>query len=238
MRVVTALRTRSRTAAAAAYASSRRPGRHTPWRHAPYCVVDLELSGLDPRVDEIISFGAVPIDGGLAGAGRCLYGLARPTRPLREASIVIHGIRTIDLEQAPPLDEAIAPLLEAMAGRVLVAHAAAVERSFLKAALRRQGARLREPILDTDTLGRLLMAQRGESPPGFLPLGDLARLLRLPQHRPHHALSDALTTAQAFLGIVSHLEQLGAETVGSLARADARLESARQFPTRPSRQPD
>ncbi len=238
MKVPSALKPRPRTAAAATYARSRPPGRRTPWRHAPYCVVDLELSGLDPKDDEIISFGAIPIDGGLAGAGRCLYGLARPTRALPEASIVVPGIRTIDLEQALPLDEAIAPLFEAMAGRVLVAHAAAVERSFLKVALRRQGARLREPILDTDTLGRLLMAERGESPPRFASLGDLARLLGLPEHRPHHALSDALTTAQVFLGIASHLERLGPETVGSLGRAASRLESARRFPVGRSRQPD
>ncbi len=215
--------------AAHSYAKERLPGRRTPWRAAPYCVVDLELSGLDPRTDEIVSFGTLPIDEGLVGAGRALYGLARPTRPLPESSVVIHGIRTVDLEEAPPLGEAIAPLLEAMAGRVLVAHSAAVERAFLGAALRRQGVRLREPILDTAVLGRLLMVERGEAPVGFLSLGQLARALGLPEHRPHHALGDALTTAQVFLAVVSHLEKRGPETVGSLARASARLENARHY---------
>ena len=232
------LQMRPRTPAAGAYARASLPGRRTPWRQARYCVVDLELSGLDPRIDEIISFGAVPIDGGLAGAGRGLYGLARPSRPLPEASVVVHGIRTMDLEKAPALDEAIVPLLEAMAGRVLVAHVAAVERAFLGAALRRQGAQLRGPILDTETLGRLLMAERGEPPARFLPLGQLAGVLRLPEHRPHHALSDALTTAQVFLALASHLEERGPETVASLARASSRLESLRLFPAQHSRQPD
>ena len=117
-----------------AYARASLPGRRTPWREARYCVVDLELSGLDPKTDEIIAFGAVPIDGGLVGAGRSLYGLARPTRPLPEASVVVHGIRTVDLDEAPPLELAIRPLLEALAGRVLVAHSAQVERAFLGAA--------------------------------------------------------------------------------------------------------
>jgi len=232
-----ALRARPSTPAARAYARASLPRRRTPWRRASYCVVDLELSGLDPRVDEIISYGAVPIDCGLAGAGRSLYGLARPTHPVPEASILLHGIRTVDLAKAPPLDEAIVPLLEAMTGRVLVAHAAHVERAFLGVALRGQGSRLREPILDTDAIGRLLIAERGESPPGFLPLGELARLARVPEHRPHHALSDALTTAQAFLAIVAHLEQFGPETVGSLAGATRRLESARRFPPKQSLEP-
>jgi DNA polymerase-3 subunit epsilon len=225
-------RGRLRAPAADAYARAPLAGRRTPWREARYCVVDLELSGLDPRSDEIISFGAVPIDAGLVGAGRTLYGLARPTRPLPESSVVVHGIRTVDLEEAPPLDEAILPLLGALAGRVLVAHAAAVERAFLGPALRRQGVRLREPVLDTAVLGRLLMVERGEPPPRFLTLGTLAGALGLPEHRPHHALGDALTTAQVFLAIVSHLEKLGAETVGSLASATRRLENARRYPSR------
>ncbi|MGA3214195.1 MAG: 3'-5' exonuclease [Acidimicrobiales bacterium] len=227
-------RRRHRAPAADSYVRARPPSRRTPWREARYSVVDLELTGLDPRTDEIISFGAVPIEAGLIGAGRTLYGLARPTRPLPESSVVIHGIRSLDLEKAPPLDEAMGPLLEAMAGRVLVAHSATVERAFLGAALRRQGARLREPILDTAVLGRLLLVDRGDPFPGHLSLGSLAGAMGLPAHHPHHALGDALTTAQVFLAIVSHLERRGPETVGSLARAAARLENARHYVSRPT----
>ena len=180
----------------------------------------------------------MPIDAGLAGAGRSLYGLARPERVLPETSVVVHGIRTVDLEAAPPLDEAILPLLEAMAGRVLVAHPAAVERAFLGPALRRQGVRLRGPVLDTNALGRLLIAERGESPPRFLPLGQLAAELRLPVHRQHNALSDALTAAQVLLAVVSHLEERGPETVGSLAQAQSRLENALRFPSGDARHPE
>jgi DNA polymerase III subunit epsilon len=223
-----------RVPAADAYARARLDRRRTPWRQARYCVVDLELSGLDPRTDEIISFGAVPIDGGLITAGRSLYGLARPTRPLREASVVVHGIRTVDLDEAPPLDESILPLLEALTGRVLVAHSAAVERAFLGAALRRQNIRLREPVLDTALLGRLLMLERAESTPPVLSLSQLAAALGLPVHNPHHALGDALTTAQVFLAVASHLEKRGAETVGTLARAGARFENARHYSSKPA----
>jgi len=185
--------------------------------------VDLELTGLDTRSDEIISFGAVPIEHGRVGAGRTVYGLVRPGRSLPEASVLVHGIRTVDLEGAPALEEAIAPLVEAMTGRILVAHSAAVERAFLGAAFRRCGLRLREPIVDTEVLGRLLMAERGTAPPSFLPLAQLATYLGLPQHLPHHALGDALTTAQAFLALATHLETSGTSSVRSLAKAGDRL---------------
>jgi DNA polymerase-3 subunit epsilon len=197
-------------------------------------VVDLELSGLDARSDEIISFGAVPIDGGLIAAGRSLYGLARPTRPLREASVVVHGIRTVDLNEALPLDESILSLLEVMTGRVLVAHSAGIERAFLGAALRRQGIGLRGPVLDTAVLGRLVLLERAQTSPQVLSLSQLAARFGLPVHNPHHALGDALTTAQVFLAVASHLERHGTETVGSLARAGARLENARHYAARPS----
>jgi DNA polymerase-3 subunit epsilon len=193
----------------------------TPWRDAHYCVVDLELSGLDPLNDEIISYAAVPIDAGRVIASGALYGLCRPTRPLPERSILIHGLRTVDLDDAPPIDEALQPLLTAMAGRVIVAHVAWVERSFLGRAFERQNIRLREPILDTYELARLLtLAREGPSAPSEL--GELARSLALPVHRPHHALGDALTTAQVFLALATHLDELSSETVQSLARAAQR----------------
>ncbi len=193
----------------------------TPWRDARYCVVDLELSGLDPRSDEIISFAAVPIDSGRVITGDALYGLCRPTRQLPEESTLVHGIRTVDLADAPPLDVAIQPLIAAMTGRVMVAHVAWVERSFLSRALERQGARLREPVIDTYELGQLLAFER-QQPIASRALDELARSLRLPVHRQHHALGDALTTAQVFIALATHLDEFTPETVQSLARAKQR----------------
>ena len=212
----------------------RRGERRTPWREARYCVVDLELSGLDPSTDEIISFGAVPIDGGLIAAGRSLYGLARPTRPLPEASVVVHGIRTVDLEQAPPLDESIVPLLEAMTGRVLVAHSAGVERAFLGAALAPSGCQAPRAGARYGRAGAPLDGRAGRPATEVRVSRPAGRAMGLPEHRPHHALSDALTTAQVFLAVVSHLEELSPETVGSLSRADARLDNARHYSPKPA----
>jgi DNA polymerase-3 subunit epsilon len=48
--------------------------------------------------------------------------------------------------------------------------------------------------------------------------------LGLPTHRPHHALGDALTTAQVFVALATHLNAFSTETVRSLARAKTRLD--------------
>ena len=202
----------------------------TPWRLAHFCVVDLELSGLDPKHDEIISFAAVPIDAGRVVAGNAVYGLSRNTRTLPEESVLVHGIRTVDLADAPPLDEAIEPLVAMLAGRVPVAHAAWIERSFLTPVLRRHGVRLRGPILDTRDLGRLLALERGE-PSAASSLTALARSLGLPVHRPHHALGDALTTAQVFIALATLLDGYEAQTVRSLSLASKRAQALSVYST-------
>ena len=202
----------------------------TPWRLAHFCVVDLELSGLDPKRDEIISFAAVPIDAGRVVAGNAVYGLSRNTRPLPEESVLVHGIRTVDLADAPPLDQAIAPLVDIMAGRILVAHAAWIERSFLDPVLRRRGIRLRGPILATRDLGHQLALERGV-PSKAASLSELAHSLGLPVHRPHHALGDALTTAQVFIALASLLDGYAPQTVRSLSLARRRVQTLSVYPS-------
>ena len=170
-----------RCESAAAYGRAGLSGRRTRWRDASWCVVDLELSGLDPDEHEIISFGALPVECGRVQLHHAVTGLARPERSLSESSIRVHGIRATDLADAPLLDEAIVPLLETMTGRILVAHAAEVERAFLGSALRRQGVKLRGPIVDTITLARLWLRERdGTSPPSvsLSAAGRTARVAR------------------------------------------------------------
>ena len=217
MRLPALLGRRHRSAAARAYEAAGPPGEDTPWRDAPYAVVDLETTGLDPARAEIISFASVPIDEGRIRAGAVRTLVVRPKRMPKAETIRIHGLRPVDLAEAPPLSQALDPILESLAGRVIVAHAAWVERGFLSAALKPAKLRVAEPILDTVRLAGAVLTG-GEAAPRSLQLSDAARMMGLPIHRPHHADGDALTTAQLFLALASRLEQDGPQTVGSLAR--------------------
>lgn len=211
------------SAAARAYAAAPLPGRRGDWRQTSWAVIDLETTGLDPAADEIVSFAVVPVDGGRALPGAALYREVRPLRPPPDAAVRIHGIRPADLEHAPPLDAVLDELLDALSGRLLVAHAAFVERGFLGPALASRGVRLRGEIADTRELGRVWL---GSLEPGTvaprLELGELAAKLGLPAHRPHHALGDALTTAQVFLALATHLEHRGRLPVGRLLNLQRR----------------
>jgi DNA polymerase III subunit epsilon len=205
--------------AAARFKEAGQPDPATPWRQAGWCAVDLELTGLDAQAGEIIAIGAVPIEDGQLMLGQSVYTLARPDRPPKVASVLVHKLRLADLAGAPPLGEAIDPLLETMAGRVPVFHTAIVERTFLGRELRRRRVRLPADA-DTEVLGRLWLRRRDGEAPAGLSLARLAQLLGQPAEDPHHALGDALTTAKAFIALASHLDAAEPQTVGSLQRAD------------------
>jgi DNA polymerase III subunit epsilon len=212
-----------------AHARASAPSGRTPWREARWCALDLEMTGLDPRRDEIISFGAIPIEAGRVLLQAAVYGQVKPSREIGEAAIPIHGIRDVDLVTAPRLAAGIDPLLEVIAGRVLVFHSAAIDRPFLKRALRQQGIRLRQPFVDTEALGRLWLHEREGGLRRRLSLGDLAAALGLPAERPHDALADALTTAQVFIALATHLDAVRDQTVSSLTGAQRSVDAVAMF---------
>jgi DNA polymerase-3 subunit epsilon len=189
--------------------------RSPSWREAPFIAIDVETTGLDPRRDEVISFAGIPIESGRIIASESVHGLVRPGVAPADASIAIHRLREADLAAAPRAPEALAPLGAVMPGRTPVVHASWVERTFL----RKAGCPLPRRIVDTAVLWRLLSIERGGRDPGVCSLSVIAAALGLPAHRPHQAEGDALTAAQAFLAMATHLEALGHATVHALTRA-------------------
>ena len=209
---------RRRSPAASAYSRAKPPSLTAPWREAAFTAVDLELTGLDPRRDEIISFAAVPIEEGRVVVGDARTAIVRPERMPSAETIRIHGLRPADLAEAPPLVEVLELILEALTGRIVVAHPARVEREFLSVALRAAGIRLAEPVICTATLAGQVLADRVGARGGEVPLSDAAGALGLPVHAPHTAEGDALTTAQLFIALATRLDRREPQTVGSMAR--------------------
>jgi DNA polymerase III subunit epsilon len=207
-----------RSDAAMAYEAAEQSSATTPWADARYAVVDLETTGLEPRHDEIVSFASIPIQGCRVIIGETSTAVVRPIQMPPPETIRIHGLRPADLAAAPPLAEVLDKILESLTGRVLVAHAAWVERGFLEAALKPARLRLAEPILDTASLANEVLSLPGLGKGEAAPLSDVARELGLPVHSPHTAEGDALTTAQVFLALATRLDRREPQTVGSLAR--------------------
>jgi len=212
--------------------------RGRPWREARFLVVDLETTGFSPRKGaEIVSFAAIPVEGGRVRVGGSITGLVRPRRAPVAETVRIHGLRPIDLAAAEPARQALAPLLDALRGRVPVAHAAWFDAAFVREhepwwRRPRRPRFLRRPWVDTAALGRLLAVLAGEDDPKPLNLPRLAERLGIPSGARHDALGDALTTAQAFVALATLLDRITPQTVGSLLEARQRL--AALAPTEPA----
>ncbi|GLH99758.1 3'-5' exonuclease [Phytohabitans aurantiacus] len=182
------------------------PDPRTPWREAEFCVLDLETTGLDLRRDEIISYGAVIVRHARIPCGDVVYRQVRPSRPVSASAVTVHGLRAADLADAPPIDDVLNDLIGLLSGRLLVAHAAWVERAFLDRALRSRGRRLGRLVVDTAAL--LRAARLADSATGREPsLEAAAQRLGLPVHTPHHALGDAFTTAELLLVLATRMER-------------------------------
>jgi DNA polymerase III subunit epsilon len=215
-------------AAIQGYLDAPAEGRQLRWRAARYAVLDLEMSGLDPRRDAILAIGLAPISEGRIDLGGSWYTAVQPPDGTRvdASAIRVHGILGRDLADAPSESAAMAELLSRLTGHVLVVHVAGLDVAFLNRALRRcYGIALRGPGLDTARLAMKLAADQrflggGADPEQpLIQLRSLAERAGLPVFPEHDALNDALTTAQLFLHQATTLEQQGGATLGALLRA-------------------
>lgn len=185
---------------------------NTPLSESPLVALDLETTGLDPRRHAIVSVGVVPFDLDRIRSDRSFYRVVRPRRDLEERSITIHGLTHEEVDAAPDFEQLAERLLEMLAGRVAVVHYHAIERRFLyEVFMRRFGEGVLFPLIDTLEIEKGVGQQSGFNPlsrfsrrPRSLRLADARRRYGLPEYAPHHALTDALATAELFQAQLAH----------------------------------
>lgn len=190
-------------------------GPDTPLLHTPLMALDVETTGLDPAVDGIVSIGLVPMQLDRILSSRSRHWLLKPRAALGAESVTLHGITDSDVSIAPDLDAILDELLGLIAGQVLVVHCRDIERRFIDAALKaRIGEGLQFPVIDTMELEARLYRQAprrmrdrllGRKPPWVsIRLADSRARYGLPRYRPHHAMTDALASAELLQAQVAH----------------------------------
>jgi DNA polymerase-3 subunit epsilon len=185
------------------------PARKTDYRDVEYVAMDLETTGLDPRKDHILSFGLLVIKGTRIDLSTARHLLVRTSRDIPEESAVIHQITHDQMAQGGDIADLLPLVLEAMAGRVLVAHHARIEIGFISAACEGlYGLRPPIPTVDTQTVALRLFQRRDITvAPKELRLHGLRERYNLPRYPAHNALSDALSAAELFLAEAAHRDQ-------------------------------
>lgn len=178
----------------------------TPLAQVPLMALDVETTGLDPVKDGIVSIGLVPMTLDTVRASASRHWIIKPRVPLAEESVTIHGITDSQIASAPDLIDILGEVLESMAGHVMVVHCRAIERQFLNGALRRRlNEKIAFPVIDTMELEARLhrTAPTGLMARLFAPRRQVSIRLaasrsryNLPRYHPHHALTDALASAE------------------------------------------
>jgi DNA polymerase-3 subunit epsilon len=177
--------------------------RRAPWRSVEFVSLDFEATGLDFRRDTIVSFGTVPVRRGRIEVGGSIYELVDPGDVTPSpGSVIVHGLRPVDLVEAPSVDAARETLSVAIARRFLLTWWGSVEAAFLDK-LFGGGQRLwQKRMVDVRDL---VLALDGTAA-AQLTLSGAAEHYRVPVASPHHALDDALVTAQLFLVMAAKLD--------------------------------
>lgn len=191
--------------------------RSPPWDSVDYLALDLETSGLDARRHQILSVGMVPVRQGAIRWGEHEYTLVRPLsmEELDGEAIGIHHILPEELRAAPPLEEVMERVAARLQKAVLLVHHAPLDVEFLRRTFERLGRKWpRPPVADTRVLASRVEQRMQQLEPYAreLPRGleELRRAFGLPAFDPHHALADALATAELFLALRA---RLGARTL-------------------------
>lgn len=191
----------------ARYYAAGTPGPETPIGDVPLVALDLETTGLDASRHGIVSLGLIPFTLERIRLSEARYWVVAPRRPLSDESVTFHHITHSEVANAPDLDSILDELLDCLAGRLAVVHYRPIEREFLDAAIHeRINEHMLFPMVDTMSLEALRHRRRHwlwlrrliGRPPASIRLHESRQRYNLPAYTGHHALSDALATAELF----------------------------------------
>ena len=196
----------------------------------PLVVVDVETTGTDPRVADLIEIAAVKIAGGSVTDRFSTF--VDPSRPI--VGNQMHGITDGDVKGAPSPKDAARRFLDFLGDARVVGHNVGFDLGFIEAALA-DGTRFEQGrYLDT-----LVLAREGYPGAESYKLSELARFFGIDTPINHRALPDAEATAELVLwfgrdlpGRIATLKDHIADAIranrSSKDEAKAKLEAARR----------
>lgn len=198
------------------------PDKKTSLSEVPFYVIDLELTGLDPDQDRIVSLTAIPVQNFQIYTDRMLS-LYIEQEFYRQEAIAIHEILPGENSQSPISEsKALKRFLKFAGAGVWVFHGANLDFKFLQTAANSEGMPdLKNPVLDTlKLLPRALDFYRNpdQLPQGSMKLDQICKQLNIPHHDNHTADGDALATAILFTELLSKLQKRGNMTLRDLMK--------------------
>ena len=167
------------------------------WESRAFAALDVETTGLEPYKDRVIEIGVLLFHYDAEGALQeetSWNSLVNPGMPIPSSSTAIHGITDLDISSAPFFADIAEALKSLLADRVMVAHNAPFDLSFI----RKEYGRLNmaSPIVEmADSL--ILLRQASPNLLSYS-LGKAAFVLGIETGVSHRALDDARVCMRLF----------------------------------------
>ncbi|KFZ77756.1 hypothetical protein ED92_32085 [Amycolatopsis sp. MJM2582] len=184
----------------------------TPLRDITFVVFDLETTGTKPGPDGITEIGAVKIRAGEVVGEFATF--VNPGMPIPPQIVELTGITGAMVYDAPRIERVLPAFLEFISGAVLVAHNAAFDTGFMRAACEGHGYHWpKTAVVCTVRLARRVIS-RDETP--SYRLSALAALFGARTTPNHRALADARATVDVLHALLERVGNLGVHTLEEL----------------------
>lgn len=196
-----------------------------PLDEAEFRVLDLEVTGSDPKRNAIIDLAVFGVCG--ARVEPLLSSLVDPGIPIPGNIQRLTGIDNHMVRGAPSFAELLPGLLDVLQEHVFVAHNAAFDYHFFKTWVEKlTGKRFTAPHICT-----VKLSQRLIEPQTSRKLHHLALQLGIPLPNRHRAYDDAHATARILVELKTRLRSLGVDTVGDMKLFEAGILQAETNPS-------
>lgn len=185
----------------------RRRHRDGPYAHLfePYkgdevVSLDCETTSLNVAEGEILSIGAVKVQGSRVKTSERLDIKLKPPKSLTGDSIVIHKIRAMDLSEGVDIEEALEQVLEFVGNRPILGYYVNYDVQMLDKYLRpRYGFGLPNKAIELSHVYHDIIKWKSVGGDTDLRFDTIASKLNLPILQRHTALGDAITVALMYV---------------------------------------
>ena len=160
-----------------------------------YVCIDLETTGLNPKMDKIIEIGAVKVIHGEMVGTYSTY--VSPGRKLEERITELTGITQEQVDSAPEIAQVLPGILDFLGDLPLLGHRVLFDYSFLKKAAVNQKLIFEKQGIDTLRIARCFLTELEKRS-----LEYLCRHYEIPHHA-HRALADAEATVALYGKLVA-----------------------------------
>ncbi|MDN3399212.1 3'-5' exonuclease [Psychrobacter sp. APC 3426] len=168
-----------------------------------WVAIDCEMTGLNPKKHHLLSVAAIHINGNSIDTGNGMHLVCRPPVMPDRDTIVIHGLRTADVEHGMSYEEMLALLLPFIDNRPIVGFCPQLDTGFLNPLVKRyMGTTLPNKVIDLRHLySRRMSGQTQGLSSQSQHLTSILAHYNIPDLGSHDAYNDAIMTAMAFLHV-------------------------------------